>query len=70
MNETHSGGLIKGRTAFELLRLRYRCTTVATLRNELKGMELAIIQAARQEAERLPQPAGSSSSTSSPGGGE
>lgn len=29
MNEIRSGGLIKGRTAFELLRLRYRCTTVA-----------------------------------------
>ncbi|RKR30217.1 hypothetical protein [Arthrobacter oryzae] len=29
MNEIRSGGLIKGRTAFALLRLRYWCTTVA-----------------------------------------
>lgn len=31
MNEIRSGGLIKGPTAFALLRLRYRCTTVALI---------------------------------------
>jgi hypothetical protein len=141
----NSGGLLKGPTAFALLRLRYRCTTVAlvilgitftlstshvpqswltntlvaamglavipvcvlinwsavkaraeqkagytTLRNELKELEqrdpylgrairkpgqeylqradfLAIIQAAKEEAESLRQPTDISSSTSATG---
>lgn len=145
MDEIRGGGLIKGRTAFGLLRLRYRCTAVAlsvqcttlalnvlgvlqswftnslvaamglvlipvivlihgvavkaraeqkagytTLRNKLKELEqrdpylgrvirapgqeylrradfLAIIQAAKEEVERLRQPAGSSSGHSAGG---
>lgn len=148
VNRIRSGGLIKGPTAFALLRLRYRCTTVAlvvlgmtfilsasgvpqswftnslvaamglagipvivlinwsavkaraerragytTLRNELKELEqrdpylgrvirkpcqeylqradfLAIIQATKEEGERLPRPADASSSISSTGGAE
>jgi hypothetical protein len=148
MNEIRSHGLIKGPTAFALLRLRYRCTTAAlavlgimfilnvsgvpqswltnslvaamgvaaipvcvlitwvpakaraeqeagytTLRNELKDLEqrdpylgriirnpggeylqradfLVVIQAAKEEAERLSQPADATSGKAPTGGAE
>lgn len=148
MDEIHGGGLIKGPTAFALLRLRYRCTTMAlavlgimfvlnvsgfpqswltnsvvfamgvamipvialiswvpakaraeqragytTLRNELKELEqrdpylgrvirnpggeylqradfLEIIQAAKEDAERLSRPADATSGKTSTGGTE